>query len=153
MMNSISIHKMAALGQRNDERPAQTLLVPIRWSVKLAKLVLRLACVLSVVASVTIVTSASAQFGRSNNITMEPGDWEKMKASVRAVLEEYQVGSRQTWKSDSTDRAGEALLVETFEKNGLRCAQVTHRFTAGIGGQTYTAPMCQVADGSWKMAF
>ncbi|MFT5440460.1 MAG: surface antigen [Alphaproteobacteria bacterium] len=107
-----------------------------------------------VVASLAIVSPAQAQgvFGRSS-ISMEPGDWDKLKGSLRAVLGEYRVGSRQAWKSDITDRAGEAFLTETFEKKGLKCAQVTHRFTAGQGGRTYTAPLCQVADGSWKLAF
>jgi surface antigen len=106
------------------------------------------------VASLTIISPAHAQgvFGKSS-ITMEPGDWDRLKSSIRAVLDEYQVGSRQAWKSDTTDRAGESFLVETFEKNGLKCAQVTHRFTAGEGGRTYTAPLCQIADGSWKLAF
>lgn len=84
---------------------------------------------------------------------MEPADWDKMKASVRAVLDKYEAGSSQSWKSDVTDRAGMAFLAETFEKNGLKCGQVTHQFTAGQGGRTYSAPICQVADGSWKLAF
>ena len=119
----------------------------------MAKRAFTIVFAIAIVFGVTMTPAAHAQFGRSNSITLEPGDWEKMKATIRAVLEEYRVGTRQAWKSDTTDRAGEAFLTEIFEKNGLRCGQITHRFTAGVGGRTYTAPLCQVADGSWKLAF
>jgi hypothetical protein len=35
----------------------------------------------------------------------------------------------------------------------MKCAQLTHEFTAGQGN-TYTAPLCKdKKDGSWKIAF
>ena len=146
-MPLISALKMTALEQWNDQRPVQSSRVPIRWRTKLVKIALGTICAVVVVASLAVVSPANAQrggvFGNSS-ITMDPGDWDKLKGSVRAVLEEYRVGSRQAWKSDSTDRAGEAFLTETFERNGLKCAQVTHRFTAGQEGRTYTAPLSKL---------
>ena len=43
-------------------------------------------------------------------------------------------------------------MTRTFQRDGMKCAQLTHKFTAGPG-YSYTAPMCQVQDGSWKLAF
>lgn len=90
-------------------------------------------------------------FGKGQ-IALEPGDIEEIRGSVRSVLEEYRVGASASWSSATTNRAGHAYITETFERQGMRCAQVTHEFTAG-GGNVYTLPMCQVADGSWKIAF
>jgi surface antigen len=113
-----------------------------------------IALALSFFAGVTLIPSANAQgIFNKDSVTMDPGDWDKLKASVRSVLDDYKPGATQSWKSSTTDQAGQALLVETFTKNGLKCAQVIHRFTAGQGGRTYDAPLCQVADGTWKLAF
>ncbi|MGE0257346.1 MAG: hypothetical protein AB7T18_01215 [Alphaproteobacteria bacterium] len=75
-----------------------------------------------------------------------------MMNAMAAVLAEYRVGATRAWQSPTTGRAGEWVLVRTFERDGMRCAQITHHFTAGPGFD-YTAPVCQVPDGSWKLAF
>jgi surface antigen len=85
-------------------------------------------------------------------ITLTPAEREMMRNSIVTVLEEYVVGATSRWNSAETHRAGEAVLDETFERQGMRCGQVTHRYTEG-GGRSYTAPICRVADGSWKLAF
>jgi surface antigen len=110
--------------------------------------------VLSTVFSLT-ATIAPAQtispFGKGQ-IATDPADIAEINGAIGEVLRRYEVGAVQAWKSAKTDRAGEAVLTQTFQRDGLKCAQVTHRFTAG-GGNAYSAPMCQVADGSWKLAF
>jgi len=85
-------------------------------------------------------------------IALEPEDLAELRGAVAKVLNEYKVGTVESWSSSKTNRAGEAVLTNTYERNGLKCAQVTHRFTSG-GGHTFSAPMCQIADGSWKLAF
>jgi surface antigen len=79
-------------------------------------------------------------------------DRELMRKAMRDVLEKYTVGAAETWDSPTSGRQGRAVLTKTFEKGGMRCAQVTHQFTKGPGA-TYTAPMCKTADGSWKLAY
>ena len=49
-------------------------------------------------------------------------------------------------------RTGAWVLMRTFQRDGMRCAQLTHEFTSGPG-YDYTVPVCQVQDGSWKLAF
>lgn len=110
---------------------------------------------IGLVAAFVIAAPAQAQmvtpFGK-DQIALEPDDIEEIRGSVRTVLEEYKVGATARWSSSVTNRAGHAYITQTFERQGMRCAQVTHEFTAG-GGNVYTVPMCQVADGSWKIAF
>ena len=75
-----------------------------------------------------------------------------MTNAMNAVLAEYKVGATSNWKSPTSGRAGEWMLTRTFERDGMKCAQVTHKFTAGPGFD-YTAPVCKVPDGTWKLAF
>lgn len=94
----------------------------------------------------------SSPFGR-DAIGLAPEEMAEIRGAIRRVLEKYTPGEVQSWKSSKTGRAGEAVLVETFERNGMKCGRVVHRFTAGKGGRTFDAPLCQVADGTWKLAF
>ena len=90
-------------------------------------------------------------FGKGQ-IATDPADLEQIKGAVGQVLEAYTVGATASWTSTVTNRAGQAVVTQVYEHQGLKCAQVTHEFTAG-GGNVYSMPLCQVADGSWKIAF
>jgi surface antigen len=79
------------------------------------------------------------------------GDSELMKGAIKSVLDAKKAGATADWKSPS-GRAGRAISLETYEKNGMACASVQHVFTAG-GGSPYTLPFCLTADGTWKVAF
>src|SRR3954464_6786019 len=75
-----------------------------------------------------------------------------MTGAMAAVLAQYKVGATRDWKSATTGRAGKWTLTRTYQRDGMKCAQITHKFTAGPGFG-YTAPMGQVPDGNWKLAF
>ena len=75
-----------------------------------------------------------------------------IKKALKEALDQYTVGVSANWDSPKTGRAGRAIVTDTFERNGLRCAQLTHQFTKGPG-RTYTAPLCQTKDGVWRLAF
>ena len=90
-------------------------------------------------------------FGRAPT-SLRDSEFPLIMGSVDRVLQEYRVGATATWRSTETGRAGQAMLTETFQRSGWRCAQVTHIFTAG-GGGTFTAPMCETEKGVWKFAF
>ncbi len=115
----------------------------------------RAAAALAVVVSLVIATPLAAQlvnpFGR-DSVGISEEDWTLMTSALRGVLADYKVGATRAWKSPSSGRAGRWTLTRTFQRDGMRCAQLTHKFTAGPG-YGYTAPMCQVQDGSWKLAF
>lgn len=79
-------------------------------------------------------------------------DSELMKGALASVLDAKKAGATAEWKSPSSEFAGRATALDLFEKNGMPCANVEHVFTAG-GGSTYRLPFCQIADGTWKIAF
>ncbi len=80
-------------------------------------------------------------------------DSELMKGALKSVLDAKKAGATADWKSSGgSGLAGRATALDTYEKNGMACANVEHAFTAG-GGSTYKLPFCQGADGTWKIAF
>lgn len=113
------------------------------------------AAALAMAAALVSAPPLSAQlmspFGR-DSVGLSEADATLMMDAMRGALEEYKVGATRTWQSATSGRAGQVVVTRIFQRDGMRCAQVTHDFTAGPGF-TYTAPMCQVADGSWKLAF
>lgn len=110
-------------------------------------------CVAVVGISYALPSSAQliSPFGK-DAIALTEAESGMIRQSLRDVLEAYELGTVSSWKSDETNRAGEAVLIETFERDGMRCAEITHRFTAGKG-RTYTAPVCRIESGEWKLAF
>lgn len=83
---------------------------------------------------------------------LSPEDSELMKGALKSVLDAKAAGATAEWTSASSGLAGRATALDTYEKNGMPCANVEHAFTAG-GGSTYKLPFCQGADGTWKIAF
>jgi surface antigen len=90
-------------------------------------------------------------FDSSGN-SLSDEDGELMKGALKSVLDAKKAGAAAEWKSPSSGLAGRATALDLFEMNGMPCANVEHAFTAG-GGSTYRLPFCQIADGSWKIAF
>lgn len=117
-----------------------------------------LALVIGVAASVAMSPSGQAQLsnpfgsGAPGWIPLESGDRAMMNQAMQDALDRYEVGSASEWISEKTGRGGRAIVTDTFEVEGRRCAQLTHQFTKGPG-RTYSAPLCQVEDGTWKLAF
>jgi surface antigen len=114
------------------------------------------AAALVVAATLSAAPPLSAQllndpFG-SESVGISEQDWTLMKNAMAAVLAQYKVGATSDWKSPTGRRAGRWTMTRTYQRDGMKCAQITHKFTVG-SGYTYTAPICQVQDGSWKLAF
>jgi surface antigen len=99
---------------------------------------------------------ASAQlvspFGREATTGMSREDLTIMRKAMRDALDEYTVGATRAWSSPKSGKAGKATVTKIFEQGGMKCAQLAHEFTQGTGNN-YTAPLCKVKDGSWKLAF
>ena len=114
-----------------------------------------LAAALAIAATLSAAPPVSAQlnnpFGR-DSVGISEQDWTLMMNAMASVLADYKVGATRGWKSPTDGRAGRWTMTRTFQRDGMKCAQITHKFTAGPG-YSYTAPMCQVQDGSWKIAF
>jgi surface antigen len=90
-------------------------------------------------------------FGRTPT-SLKDSEMPLILGTVDRVLREYRVGATASWRSAETGRAGQSTITGLFQRQGWRCAQVTHHFTAG-GGGTFTAPLCETEPGSWKFAF
>jgi surface antigen len=88
----------------------------------------------------------------SSGTSMSQEDSELMKGALKSVLDARKAGTTADWKSASSGLAGRATALDTFEKNGMPCANIEHAFTNG-GGSSYKLPFCQGADGTWKIAF
>jgi surface antigen len=113
------------------------------------------AAALAIVASLPAAPPLSAQlnspFSR-DSAGMSEQDWTLMSNARQEVLEQYRVGATGAWQSPTSGRAGTWVVKRTYQRDGMRCAQLTHDFTSGPG-YDYTVPLCQVPDGSWKLAF
>jgi surface antigen len=90
-------------------------------------------------------------FGR-DGVELDPQEWIMIKAAIAKVLEAPKAGAEASWDNPPSGRAGQAKILRTYSAKGLSCAEVAHDFTKGSGGH-YVLPFCQVADGSWKVAF
>ena len=116
-----------------------------------------LALILILGASVFCSQNASAQlispYGRNfEGKPLSPEELKLVETAIRDALEQYRVGAVSDWKSANGERSGRAEVTELFKKDGMRCAKVTHQYTKGPGN-TFSAPICQVPDGSWKLAY
>ena len=87
-----------------------------------------------------------------DSVGISEDDWALLTGAMRGALEEDKVGATRTWRSAKSGRAGKVTVTRVFQRDGMKCAQITHKFTAGPG-YSYTAPLCKVQDGSWKLAF
>jgi surface antigen len=94
---------------------------------------------------------ALSPFGKEM-IAMTDGELAEIRSAIGKALETYKSGYVAKWESKESGRAGQAVVLDTYQMRGMKCARLTHLFTKG-GGKTYTAPLCQVEDGSWKLAF
>lgn len=118
-----------------------------------ALLVLALAAGTVAFSYQSVLAQLVSPFGRNmEGKPLKPEEVELMRKAMREALKQYKVGAVSVWESASAERAGRAEVTEIFERDGMRCAKLTHQFTKGPG-KTYTAPVCQVADGTWKLAF
>lgn len=116
-----------------------------------------LVAMVAVAAALAVAPPASAQlvnpFGKTAaSSALSKEDMTLMRTAMRDALNEYKVGATRTWSSPKSKRAGKATVTKLFEQGGMKCAQLTHEFTEGPGNN-YTAPLCKVKDGTWKLAF
>ncbi len=112
---------------------------------------------LAIVAILTIaaVEPARAQlvnpFG-TETVGLSAEDSARLRAALRAVLQQYALGARQSWESANQKRAGTVTITRIYSRDGMRCAMVQHEFTRGPG-HPYHAPLCEVASDQWRIAF
>ena len=64
-----------------------------------------------------------------------------MKNAMAAVLAQYKVGATSDWKSPTGRRAGRWTMTRTYQRDGMKCAQITHKFTVGSGYSLQRADM------------
>lgn len=97
------------------------------------------------------IPGAEAQrlFGR-DAVGMTEEESAAINGAIRTALEDYSKNGEYTWEAGA--RAGRVVTLNTFDRDGMRCAEVMHTFTKGEG-RSYRAPFCQVPSGEWKLAF
>jgi hypothetical protein len=116
-----------------------------------ARLILAAAFVLGA-ASAAGAAALIDPFSRTDSEVRDPEDWNRIKQSLRDVLTEYKEGAVAAWTGPDSMHGGQAKILRLYQHQGMRCAEVEHVYS-GTGGARYALPFCQVADGTWKLAF
>jgi surface antigen len=88
----------------------------------------------------------------SDVANLTQGETDAIKDAIKQALDTYKGGTIVNWTATDSKRAGHVKLLKIFDRNGQHCATVQNKFTKGTGN-TYTLPLCQTADGSWKVTF
>lgn len=91
-------------------------------------------------------------FSRYGAKPLNDTDSKLLTGAVTKALEERKAGATASWSDDATGRAGQATVLQVYQKNGADCGKVRHAYTRGEG-QAYTLPFCLQKDGSWKIQF
>jgi hypothetical protein len=111
---------------------------------------------LSVIAIlIAVLTPASVQaqniFGRFL-ADLSAADRLSMERARNEVLAMGEPGAVSVWRDDRTGHHGEARIGRTFERNGLKCAEVDH-FLRLPTEMHYVIPFCREPSGTWLAAF
>ena len=81
-------------------------------------------------------------------------DRRRMYATMRAVLESRRVGEEAAWTSADGTYGGVSELRRVYERDGMRCGELRHRFVGRAGrAGTYDVEACDVPGEGWKFAF
>jgi hypothetical protein len=113
---------------------------------------------LTAVSLAALVVSASA-FGQGyrwldtspiQHFTDE--DWTLLRSTARDVLDNGADGSEDSWENSDSGASGSIKVLNTYEKDGLRCRRTYFANSAGGFHGTGIFNLCKVADGTWKIA-
>src|SRR4051812_32756287 len=83
-------------------------------------------------AAPPVSTPLNSPFARDSGGISEQ-DWTLMANARDAVLEDYRIGATREWRSPPSRRVGTWVLMRTYQRDGMMCAQLTHEFTSGPG--------------------
>jgi surface antigen len=112
--------------------------------------------VAATLAAVLVSTSAFAQGFRwldtSPVAHFNDEDWDMLRSTARPLLDNGADGSEDSWKNPDSGSYGSIKVLNTFQKDGLRCRRTYFSNSAGGFHGTGIFNLCKVADGSWKIA-
>jgi surface antigen len=104
----------------------------------------------ALIAAMPAPLLAQNVFGRSL-AQMSAADRQAMEKARLDVLEKMEQGAVATWRDEATGHSGEARLTRTYERNGMRCAEVEQIMRLPAESR-YVIPFCRTPDGTWRAA-
>ena len=117
---------------------------PIRGRTPAAAVALLFAC--------TSAFALNEMFAKDAPITrMTAEDFEIAGAALRGALDGGRDGESFDWKNPGTAASGTIKLVDSFERQGMKCRGVSFVLTAGGVTSRTGWNLCKTADG-WKVA-
>jgi surface antigen len=99
--------------------------------------------------------AAEAQllFGSRLGEALYKGDDTKIIMQVGAdMLRNAADGESRPWSNPQTGHGGTITIVRTYQRSGMRCRDAHVRSSLGERTIAYVLPVCQIADGTWKIA-
>ena len=110
---------------------------------------------LALVAFALLTTSAEAQllFGSRLGEAHYQGDDTKIIMRVGAdMLRNAPDGESRPWSNPQTGNSGTITILRSYNRGNLPCRDAQVNSKLKERNVVYVLPVCQVADGSWKIA-
>jgi surface antigen len=102
-----------------------------------------------------LTASAEAQllFGSRLGQAYYQGDDAKIIMQVGAdMLRNAPDGESRPWSNPQTGHSGTITVLRSYKRGNLPCRDAKVNSQLKEGSVAYVLPVCQVADGSWKIA-
>ena len=111
------------------------------------------AMALTAVASQIEPAHAQLLFGSRLGQAHYQGDDTKIIMQVGGdMLRNAQDGESRSWSNPQTGHSGTITVVRSYKRGNLPCRDAQVNSQLGERNVVYVLPVCQIADGSWKIA-
>ncbi len=94
---------------------------------------------------------------RNSEFTLGEGDMAAIEQASRTLFPQgVAIGTAASWNNPKTGNSGTVTLAETLTYQGLPCRKLQHNVSIrnkADAAYRFVVHRCQVADGSWKLAF
>jgi|SRR5690349_3753893 len=99
--------------------------------------------------------AAEAQllFGSRLGEALYKGDDTKIIMQVGAdMLRNAADGESRPWSNPQSGHSGTITIIRSYQRSGMRCREAQVNSSLEERSITYVLPVCQIADGTWKIA-
>ena len=111
------------------------------------------ALALATFALLTASAEAQLLFGSRLGQAYYQGDDAKIIMQVGAdMLRNAPDGESRPWSNPQTGHSGTITVLRSYKRGNLPCRDAKVNSQLKEGSVAYVLPVCQVADGSWKIA-
>jgi surface antigen len=111
--------------------------------------------VFALCAAASSIQPAEAQllFGSRLGQALYQGDDTKIITQIGAdMLRNAPDGESRPWSNPQTGHSGTITVIRSYKRGGLSCRDARVNSQLNERSVAYVLPVCQIADGSWKIA-